>query len=213
MSRILCFGDSLTEGYTFQEGSTFQKSGYFHPYSTELHKLLAEHCQETVVVHSAGVSGEKVVPSMSERLDKLLKEASQPYDWVIILGGTNDLGTGALGTGCRAEDLLPHLLALHDRAKETGSRTLALAIPQYINELNPGNEKFRSEKAKVNDGLKVYSEQADCKTYFVDLWNDLPFGALSAEERVLYWVDDAHMTPRGYDKMAHVIFDCLRQHI
>ena len=208
MSRILCFGDSLTEGYTFQKGSTFQESGYFHPYSTELHKLLAEHCQETVVVHSAGVSGEVVVPSMSERMDKLLKEASQPYDWVIILGGTNDFAMG-----CRPEDLLPHLLALHDRAKETGSRTLALAIPQHINELNPGNEKFRSEKAMVNDGLKVYSEQTDSKTYFVDLWNDLPFGTLSDEERVLYWVDDVHMTEQGYDKMAHVIFVCLKQHI
>ena len=128
-SRILCFGDSLTEGYTFQE------SGEFHPYSTELHKLLAEHCQGTVVVHTAGVSGETVVPSMSGRLDKLLKQEGQPYDWVIILGGTNDLGTGRT-----AEGLLPHLLALHDRAKEAGSRTLALAIPQFINELNPGNE-------------------------------------------------------------------------
>ena len=198
--HVSCIGDSLTEGYTFQE------SREFHPYSTELHNLLAEHCEQTVAVHSAGVSGEMVVPSMSERLDKLLKEASQPYDWVIILGGTNDLGMGR-----RAEDLLPHLLALHDRAKETGSRTLALAIPQYINELNPGNEKYRSEKAKVNDGLKVYSEQSDSKTYFVDLWNGLPFGTLSAEERVLYWVDGLHMTPRGYDKMAHVY--CLRQHI
>ena len=119
MPRILCFGDSLTEGYTFQE------SGEFHPYSTALRKLLNEHCQDTVVVDTAGVSGEMVVPSMTHRLDKLLKEASAPYDWLIILGGTNDVGMGVKG-----EDLLPHLLGLHNRAKETGARTLALALPQ-----------------------------------------------------------------------------------
>ena len=88
MPRILCFGDSLTEGYTFQA------SGQFHPYSTKLQQLLEAHCHDSVEVRMAGVSGEIVVPSMTQRLDRLLKEASQPYDWVIILGGTNDLGTG-----------------------------------------------------------------------------------------------------------------------
>lgn len=200
MPRILCFGDSLTEGYTFQE------SGEFHPYSTKLRQLLDDHCQGTAVIHTAGVSGELVAPSMTRRLDKLLKEASQPYDWVIILGGTNDLGMGLKGG-----DLLPHLLGLHDRARETGSRTLALAIPQYINELKPGNEGYRNEKAKVNDGLKTYCEQSNSKTVFVDLWNGLPFGTLPAEERVLYWVDGVHMTPQGYDKMAQVIFNCLKE--
>lgn len=202
MSRILCLGDSLTEGYTFQE------SGEFHPYSTTLQRLLNEHCQGTVVVHTAGVSGEVVVPSMTQRLDKLLNEASQPYDWVIILGGTNDLGMGLKGN-----DLLPHILALHNRAKETGSRTLALAIPQYINELKPGNEGYRSEKAKVNIGLKTYCEQSESTSVFVDLWNDLPFGSLPDEERVLYWVDGLHMTPRGYDKMAQVIFDYMKKYV
>lgn len=202
MPRILCFGDSLTEGYTFQE------SGEFHPYSTALSKLLDEHCrQEAVVVDTAGVSGEMVIPSMTHRLDQLLREASAPYDWVIILGGTNDIGTGVKG-----EDLLPHLLGLHNRSKETGAKTLALALPQYINELQPGNEDYRSRKAKVNDGLKVYCEQTDT-SFFVDLWNGLPFCDLPAEERVLYWVDGLHMTPHGYDKMAAVIFDCLKQHL
>ena len=156
----------------------------------------------------AGVSMEILVPSMTQRLGRLLKEASQPYDWVIILGGTNDLGTGLKG-----DKLLPHLLALHDSAKETGAQTMALALPQYINELKPGNEGYRGEKAKVNDGLKAYCEQSSSKTVWVDLWNGLPFGALPAEERVLYWVDGLHMTPRGYDKMAQLIFDSLKQYV
>ena len=31
---------------------------------------------------------------MTRRLDRLLSETSDPYDWVLVLGGTNDLGTG-----------------------------------------------------------------------------------------------------------------------
>ena len=201
-TRVLCLGDSLTEGYTFQE------SGEFHPYSINLQRLLDEHSGVgKVVIETAGVSGEVVVPSMTRRLDKLLNEAKEPYDWVIILGGTNDLGMGRKG-----EELLPHLIGLHDQAKASGSRTLALAIPQYIYELNPEDEAYKNEKAIVNEGLKVYSENSNKTTLFVDLWNGLPFGSLSSEERGLYWVDGLHMTPKGYDKMASIIFDTLKVH-
>ena len=201
MPRILCFGDSLTEGYTFQA------SGEFHPYSIKLRQLLEEHCKDAVVVDTAGVSGERVVPTMTQRLNRLLEEASQPYDWILVLGGTNDLGHG-LGAG----ELLPHLLGLHDRARQTGARTMALAIPQFVHELNPGNEDYRRRKAEVNEGMKSYSEKSDSQTIYVDLWNGLPFGALPTEERALYWVDGLHMTPKGYDRMAQIIFDSLKQY-
>ena len=85
---------------------TFLESGEFHPYSISLTRLLQDHCQgSVVVVDTAGVSGERVIPSMTRRLDRLLRETSDPYDWVLVLGGTNDLGTGT-----RADELLPHLL-------------------------------------------------------------------------------------------------------
>ena len=141
--RILCFGDSLTEGYTFQE------SGEFHPYSIRLRQLLEEsQCGqvlgEELVVDTEGVSGERVVPSMTSRLDGLLR-GSQRYDWVLILGGTNDLGSGV-----PPDQLLPHLLQLHARARESGARTLALAIPQFALELDPRHQDYRSKKKKVH---------------------------------------------------------------
>ena len=198
--HVLCFGDSLTDGYTLNENRVV----VFHPYSTAFHKLLEEHCKVPVLVDTAALSGECVIPSMTLRLDKLLNEASEPYDWVVILGGTNDLHVS------RGSDLLPHLLGLHDRAKTSGAKTLALAIPQYLYELSPGNEGYRAE---VNDGLKEYSDKSTGSTVYVDLWNGLPFGELPKEEKELYWVDEGHMTPRGYEKMAGIIFDCVKQHI
>ena len=136
MVRVLCFGDSLTEGYTFQE------SGEFHPYSITLRRLLREHGHGSAEVDTAGVSGERVFTTMNHRLDNILNDAVQPF---IILGGANDIGSGL-----PSEDLIPSLLALHVRAKRGGSRTLALALPQYLHELKQGNQDYRREKAKVN---------------------------------------------------------------
>ena len=200
--RVLCFGDSLTDGYTFQ------KSGKFHPYSINLRKIFEDNGLDDVVVDTAGVSGELVVSSMTHRLDRLLKEAKQPYDWVIILGGTNDLGTGQ-----KPDKLLPHIFSMHDRAKETGGKTLALALPQFRHELTPDCETYKNDKAKINEGIRQYCEKSASTTFFVDLWTLLPFGTLSDEEKKLYWVDGLHMTPLGYDKMASIIFDTLKLHI
>ena len=80
-------------------------------------------------------------------------------------------------------------------------------------ELGEGNGHYRQEKAKVNEGLKSYCGGPGGSSHFVDLWNGLPFGSLPAEEREKYWVDGLHMSPRGYDKMAGLILDCLKQHI
>jgi len=200
--EILCFGDSLTEGYTFQA------SGKFHPYSIHLKKLFSDSSQDAVI-DTAGVSGEEVIPSMPHRLGLILCERDKPYDWIIILGGTNDLGVGNKG-----EDVLSALIDLHDRAKRDGkTKTIALSIPQYLQELKPLCEDYRSRKQVVNDGLKAYCESSNESTIFVDLWNELPFGALPDEERKLYWVDGLHMTPRGYDRMATIIFNSIKGYI
>lgn len=58
-------------------------------------------------VEEQGESGERVLISMKHRLQRSLDEhaeAGRPYDWVLLLGGINDLGgecrTGGALTGC-----------------------------------------------------------------------------------------------------------------
>lgn len=41
-------------------------------------------------VDTRGVTGEKVIDSMVDRLDRILKGAQKQYDWVLILGGSNE---------------------------------------------------------------------------------------------------------------------------
>ena len=88
--RILCFGDSLTAGYS--------GSGYFHyPYATQVRASLKDSLPSTdSTVDVAGMSGDRVIAGQYlRRLKRQCENATdKPYDWIIVLGGTNDLGWG-----------------------------------------------------------------------------------------------------------------------
>ena len=87
--RILCFGDSLTAGYT--------SSGWEHyPYADHL-RVGLEHMLSSsdIRVDVAGLSGDQVQGRYLRRIKaKCASAAQDPYDWIVIMGGTNDLGWG-----------------------------------------------------------------------------------------------------------------------
>lgn len=148
---ILCFGDSLTAGYT--------DSGAAHtPYSTELARRLyslqvppSAVPPATAMVVTAGMDGELAV-SMGRRLVATLAtgapplsagstgdgapgdhaaggcaggspECGRPYTHVVLLAGTNDVPTTA------ADVVVSRLSALHNTIAGTGAVPLAVTLP------------------------------------------------------------------------------------
>ena len=103
--RILAFGDSLTEGWT-----NFGRE--FHPYSCKLHSLLQSICKsKSFNIVNRGISGE-TTDQMKTRLPRVL-DKDGPFELVIILGGTNDLGYSFDKDG---ESLFQRLRSLHEMA-------------------------------------------------------------------------------------------------
>lgn len=87
--RILCFGDSLTAGYTMY--------GLEHyPYADHLRAGLKHMLPSSDVrTEVAGFSGDQVQGSYFKRITaKCSNTQEERYDWAIIMGGTNDLAWG-----------------------------------------------------------------------------------------------------------------------
>lgn len=119
--RILCFGDSLTAGYT--------ASGLkYHPY----HKVLGRKLREAfpglrVEISSDGLDG-GLTQHFSWRLRTIYREHGPPqevpFDWIIVLGGTNDLSLHVPpGT------IFEHLERTWSFAKLRKCKVLALTVP------------------------------------------------------------------------------------
>ena len=83
--RILCFGDSLTAGYT-------SYGWEFYPYADHL-RVGLQHMLSTsdIDIHVDGFSGDQVRGGYLPRIKRKCASTETPYDWIIVMGGTNDL--------------------------------------------------------------------------------------------------------------------------
>eukprot|EP00794_Sanderia_malayensis_P008112 gene8112-8981_t len=197
--RVLCIGDSITEGY--------HKGGFaFHPYTKKLHELLnAENNTITYDVYNEGVSGECVFVSMLERMPHLLQKY-KPLDLVVILGGTNDL----MHTNCTdAGQLFNNIKKLHEMAHAAHVKTVALTIPDANAPAMPMWQKRESMWKETNEKIREYADKRD-DVILCDLAEELPYRTMTDDERAKYWDDNLHYTPHGYDKMAELIYDAIQ---
>jgi lysophospholipase L1-like esterase len=194
--RVLAIGDSLTAGYY-----NFGLSN--HPYSINLIKLFSSS-NIPLIVDQRGISGEHVVPSMVKRLEKLLIQSN--YDWIIILGGTNDLGYRK-----SAEHIFNQGLKLmYDMVLQHGNKNTRL-IPMTVIEngyYSPDNLQDR-ERQNLNKIIQNYIENSDEKQRIclVDLDKYIPYHSIQDDnQRKIIWDDLIHLKPYGYDLMANFIF-------
>ena len=180
--RILCFGDSLTEGYSGW-GSRFT------PYSTKLGEMLRMAFPDVEVeIVTDGLSGDLVTGtgsflprfkshcksafltryklhdnclvctrdrSLTSSYTVLPKNPAdyKPFDWAIVLGGTNDLGSNI-----HAEQIFEGLEEIWDLALFRKCKVLALTVPEI--ELSAGRMKevLEFRRNELNDMIKSYKK-------------------------------------------------------
>lgn len=209
--RILCFGDSLTSG---ARPLSHHKKLTFHAYSKKLEKLLKNGLKlektlagySSVSVVNKGKPGELAVGSMKRRLIGLLK-GNESYDLVIILGGTNDLGflMKKPATASNVTTILKSLMDLHELCHYFKTRTLVVAIPPRLCELERTCLQTAARRKYLNIKLYHYASRNKRMSIFADL-------ARYFESRNLF-ADFVHFTDYGYDKMADIFYYLIKERL
>jgi len=214
--RILCFGDSLTAGY-YHHGKSF------FPYCNPLKQILSARTHLPVIGDAKGIVGEMTHKQMTNRLPLVLGNATTQYDWIIILGGTNDI----LHVKNFADDqeflnqlenvwqprITKDIEKLHSISYKYGAHTLLLTVPENAIEVWPEYKPLMKMRNKINNSLKRFAYSSNGQTVFCDIARKVPRHSLSPAQENALWDDHLHMTPEGYTKMARVISDCLEPYL
>ncbi|KAI9171512.1 Esterase, SGNH hydrolase-type [Paramyrothecium foliicola] len=188
--RILCFGDSLTYGYTNGGRDSC-------PYSLTLAERIAAALPDVKLeVITNGVSGD--VATFARFAKRLETECEKRwFDWVIVLGGTNDLAYGI-----QPDKIFAALEAVWDIPLSRNSKVLALTVPECLSR----NASVNARRAELNE--MILSHQANNYHAF-NLRVKIPYHSLSEADQEKYWDDGLHMTPAGYKWMGGFIGDEL----
>jgi len=194
---ILCFGDSITQGYHGIEG-------VFHPYTESLRNHLTKKYPDVYVrIFTRGRGGDMVHGRMLARLERELSREN--FDLVLILAGVNDL---IMLTYEQNQDLFKRIMSLHQVALDRGVlRTVSMTMLQA----EPSQDKlkyltksvFEAMRTKINDEIRAFNstDTTNCDV-------EECFPTLSSDS--FYWEKDmVHPSPLGYDMLGKCLFTCL----
>ncbi|KAF7134137.1 hypothetical protein CNMCM5793_005816 [Aspergillus hiratsukae] len=189
---ILCFGNSLTAGY-------YHFGCDYHPYALTLKdKLQAAFPKITLTIDVDGLPGDLAISPPGKFLSRIKAKFDQSnYDWVIVLGGTNDLGRRY-----PTSKIYPALQEVWEVALANGANVLALTIPE-CSAVSTTLDKNRNE---VNSSILAHQAEG---FHVFDLHGKLPYHNATEEFRQKTWDDGLHLTAEGYKLVGDVVAEHL----
>lgn len=196
LSHIMCFGDSLTAG--FQSPTADNPQGDEMPYGRFLQELVGP----AVHVSVSGVCGE-LTGEMAMRFRSAVLAYRPTY--VVILGGTNDLGWNAAPS-----DIMRNLLKMYEQASAAGIKPVPVTVPS----IRVGDDHSDAEgrrwfadhldrRHQLNRLILRYAESKGLAAC------DLFSATAEPETQQLaarYSNDGLHLTTAGYRLMAERLY-------
>ena len=197
--RVLCFGDSLTAGYTAL--TKYNRS--FAPWAPHLADALGiavDHvgmcgCTTTQMLDGLDREANVDVCEVSHRgLRLLLEEGS--YTHVLLMAGTNDIKVHS------ASEIAQSLVRLHGVCHVAGARTLALAIP-HCKACSPTRSRDRCERRReVNERLAAFAAGSHGWCEFTEPGREVQ----QWEEGSMHFEQDGlHLSRSGYAFFAWLL--------
>jgi acyl-CoA thioesterase I len=197
--HIVCFGDSLTAG--FQSPTADNPQGIETPYGQFLQELTGP----AVRVSVSGVCGE-LTGEMAMRFRSAVLIHQPTY--VVILGGTNDLGWNAAPA-----DIFRNLLKMYELAAADGIKPVPLTVPSISVGDDLCSEEGRrwfaehlDRRRQLNGLILRYAELKRLTAF------DLFAATAEPETQQLaacYSNDGLHLTTAGYRLIAERLYQKL----
>ena len=194
--RVICFGDSLTAG--FQSPTRENPQGLATPYGEWVQERLGAAGQVTSSGMCGELTGEMV---LRFRRDVL---AHQPH-YVVILGGTNDLGWNG-----PAHEIMRNLVKMYEQTRAAGSVPVPVTVPSLrVEDAGSSRESLEwvaghlERRCELNALIMEYA--ASKSLVAVDLFT----ATAEPESRLLapeYSNDGLHLTTAGYRLFAELLY-------
>ncbi len=191
MLIIIAIGDSLTVGYQLLDDEGWVE---FVPYTVFVNERLRQLGQREGLefqICNKGVLGE-LTNEMLARFDRDVLNLTPNF--VIILGGTNDIGGGV-----PPAEVFSNLIKMYNVALKNGIETIACSIPSIL-----GCDSLIAPRVALNEMIRTHCVQKGLA--FADV-----FRATADPEtnRLIdkYSSDGIHLSMLGYKKMADTIYE------
>ena len=180
----MTFGNSLTVGY--QSPTPQNPTGKPTPYGRFLKELIGN----SVEVVIKGVSGE-LTGEMVLRLDR--EVISKRPDYVVILGGANDLGWGA-----HPSEVMRNLVTMYERVRAGGIQPVSVTIPSIR-----GFDPLIPPRQALNNLIIEYCQSKQQPVVDLFMATAEPETLRLAEK---YSNDGLHLTTEGYCLLAELLY-------
>ena len=190
--RFVAIGNSLTVGFT---PSSFSESNSYPEFVKEITddflKQSGKNSTLDVKFRNMGINGD-LTSGMLIRFKKDVIDLKPKY--VIILGGTNDLGWGFL-----VEEIFTNLKKMIETAKDNKIQPIGCTIPSVL-----GWDEGIPARLQLNKLLKHYCREKEilCVNLFLKT-SDPKTKRLKSK----YSLDGLHLNISGYRKIAETIFE------
>ncbi len=197
---MICFGDSLTAG--FQSPTRDNPTGQETPYG----QFVQSHVGARVQVRISGICGE-LTGEMVLRFSRDVL-AHQP-GYVLILGGTNDLGWNA-----SPSEIMGNLATMYEQTLAMGGVPIPVTVPSIRVEDASGSQEGQAwvaeHLARRSQLNKLIQDYADSKGMAcVDLFT-VTVEPESGQLASIYSNDGIHLTTAGYRLFAEQVARILK---
>jgi lysophospholipase L1-like esterase len=199
VTRIMAFGDSITEGQVVVPGTEFLDlvTRTEIAYPTVLSQLLsARYTDQRITVTNRGRGGERAAAALSRFVTMFGADAPEA---VVLMEGYNDLYSAESGAqGIQAAE--DGVSAMAADARNRGARVFICTLAPS----KPGRRRIPlSSIMAANDRLRVVARGEGA--YLIDVFN-----ALLPDVNANVDLDGLHLTPAGYQRVAEAVFAAIK---